>query len=168
MTTNLTQALRHGAEHALESMAEGWRELRSRAGGALTRFRSGDGGKEDDGGSADFPAIARWAFMAADVIEEDDKVVVRLEAPGMRREDFTVELQGAMLSVRGEKRVDRESKSAGYRVVECAYGAFRRDVPLPVAVLADKVTASYRDGVLRVTLPKAEGARPRRWAVEVK
>jgi len=49
MTTNLTQALRHGAEHALESMAEGWRELRSRAGGALTRFRSGDGGKEDGG-----------------------------------------------------------------------------------------------------------------------
>src|SRR3954449_8639249 len=122
MTTNLTQALRHGAEHALESMAEGWRELRSRAG----------------------------------VIEEDDKVVVRLEAPGMRRDDFTVELQDAMLSVRGEKRVDRESKSAGYRVVECAYGAFRRDVPLPVAVLADKITASYRDGVLRVTLPKAE------------
>jgi len=134
MTTNLTQALRHGAEHALESMAEGWRELRSRAG----------------------------------VIEEDDKVVVRLEAPGMRRDDFTVELQDAMPSVRGEKRVDRESKSAGYRVVECAYGAFRRDVPLPVAVLADTVTASYRDGVLRVTLPKAEGARARRWAVEVK
>src|SRR4051812_11708054 len=159
MTTNLTQALRHGAEHALESMAEGWRELRSRAGGALTRFRSIDGGKEHDGGSAEFPAIGRWAFMAADVIEEDDKGVVRLEAPGMRREDFTVELQGAMLSVRGEKRVDRESKSAGYRVVECAYGAFRRDVPLPVAVLADKVTASYPDGVLRVTLPKAEGAR---------
>jgi HSP20 family protein len=168
MTTNLTQTLRQGAEHALETMAEAWRELRLRAGGALTRFRSVDGGKQDGNGTADFPPIERWAYMAADVIEEDDDVVVRLEAPGMRREDFIVELREAVLSVRGEKRIDRESKRAGYRVVECAYGTFRRDVPLPVPVVADRVTASYRDGVLRVTLPKAEGSHLRRWSVEVK
>jgi HSP20 family protein len=167
MTSNLTQALRQGAEHALETVAEGWRELRSRAGGALTRFRPVEDGARA-GGSAELPAIGRWAYLAADVIEEDDHIVVRLEAPGMRREDFKVELRDAVLSVQGEKRVDRESKSAGYRVVECAYGAFRRDVPLPVPVLADKVTASYRDGVLRVTLPRAEGAGSRRWTVEVK
>src|SRR5688500_5609648 len=167
MTTNLTQALKQGAEHALETMAEGWRELRSRAGGALTRFRSVEDGKQQ-GGAADFPAIGRWAYMAADVIEEDDEVVVRLEAPGMRREDFKVELREAVLSVRGEKRIDRESKRSGYRVVECAYGAFRRDVPLPVPVLADRVTASYRDGVLRISLPKAKDAPPRRWSVDVK
>ena len=167
MTTNLTRTLKQGAEHALETVAEGWRELRSRAGGALTRFRSVEGGKAEDA-SGDFPAMGRWAYMAADVIEEDEQVVVRLEAPGMRREDFEVELRGSVLCVRGEKRVDRESKSAGYRLVECAYGAFRRDVPLPVPVVADKVTASYRDGVLRIALPKAEGARPLRWSVEVK
>jgi HSP20 family protein len=167
MTTNLTQTLKQGAEHALETMAEGWRELRSRAGGALTRFRSVEGSK-DERGSDEFPSIARWSYLAADVIEEDDEVVVRLEAPGMRREDFQVELREAVLSVRGEKRIDRESKRSGYRVVECAYGAFRREVPLPVPVLADKVTASYRDGVLRVVLPKAEGAGVRRWSVEVK
>jgi HSP20 family protein len=167
MTTNLTQALKQGAEHALETMAEGWRELRSRAGGALTRFRSAESSQHERG-SDDFPAVGRWAYMAADVIEEDDEVVVRLEAPGMRREDFQVELRGSVLSVRGEKRIDRESKRSGYRVVECAYGAFRRDVPLPVPVLADKVRASYRDGVLRVALPKAGGAAVRRWSVEVK
>jgi HSP20 family protein len=168
MTSNLTQALRQGAEHALETVAEGWRELRSRAGGALTRFRPVEDAGRAGASAADFPAIGRWAYLAADVIEEDDHIVVRLEAPGMRREDFKVELRGTVLSVHGEKRVDRESKSAGYRVVECAYGAFRRVVPLPAPVLADSVTASYRDGVLRVTLPRAEGAGSRRWAVEVK
>jgi HSP20 family protein len=167
MTTNLTQTLRQGAEHALETVAEGWRELRSRASGALTRFRSVDRGRED-GGFADFPVVSRWAYMAADVIEEDEQIVVRLEAPGMRRGDFKVELRGTVLSVRGEKRVDQETKSAGYRVVECAYGAFQRDVPLPVAVMADKVTATYRDGVLRIALPKAEDPRPLRWSVDVK
>ena len=167
MTTNLTQTLRQGAEHALETVAEGWRELRSRASGALTRFRSVERGREERG-FADFPAVSRWAYMAADVIEEDEQIVVRLEAPGMRREDFKVELRGTVLSVRGEKRVDQESKSAGYRVVECAYGAFQRNVPLPVSVMADKVTATYRDGVLRIALPKAENPRPLRWLVDVK
>jgi len=167
MTTNLTQALKQGAEHALESMAEGWRELRSRAGGALTRFRKAEGSPHERDAD-DFPAVGRWAYMAADVIEEDEQIVVRLEAPGMRREDFKVELRGTVLSVRGEKRVDQESKSAGYRIVECAYGAFQRDVPLPVSVIAEKVTATYRDGVLRIALPKAEDPRPLRWSVDVK
>lgn len=64
MTTNLTQALKQGAEHALETMAEGWRELRSRAGGALTRFRSAEDSQHERG-SDDFPAVGRWAYMAA-------------------------------------------------------------------------------------------------------
>ena len=157
--------LKEGIEHALESLSEGWRELSQRATGALTRFKP-PSAADDDGGAAasrdDLPIMSSWAFMAADVFEADDKVVVRLEAPGMRRDDFNVELHGDVLSVRGEKRLERESGGGHYRVVQCAYGSFRREVVLPVPVQADKTRASYRDGVLRIELPKAEGATAQR------
>jgi HSP20 family protein len=103
--------------------------------------------------------------MAADVFDDADKVIVRIEAPGMRREDFNLELHGDLLTVWGEKRVDREASEGRWRVVQCAYGSFRRDVALPVSVKADKTKASYRDGVLRIELPKADEARARRIAV---
>src|SRR4051812_6568882 len=101
--------VRQGLEHAWDQLAEGWRELGQRATGALTRFRPaaagagpGTGPPSDD----DLPVLSGWAFLAADVFEDDDKVIVRLEAPGMRREDFQVELDGDVLSVRGEKRFE--------------------------------------------------------------
>ncbi|HEX2539670.1 MAG TPA: Hsp20/alpha crystallin family protein [Caldimonas sp.] len=164
---NLTQQLKHGAEQAFESLSDGWRELRTRAGEALTRFRSNERHGNDGGGFEDLPAMGRWSFMAADVIEDDDKMIVRLEVPGMRRDDFHVELHGNVLSVRGEKRIDQQTKKGGYQVVQCAYGEFRRQVPLPVAVKADAAKATYRDGVLRIELPKMEDARPGSISVSV-
>lgn len=165
MTTALTQQLKHGAEQALESLAEGWRELRARAGGALTRFRPArDAATADD---EQLPSMGRWAFIAADVFDDDRALIVRLEVPGMRREDFRIELTGDTLSVQGEKRFDRESKRGGYHVVQCAYGSFRRDIRLPVAVRPDRAEARYRDGVLRIALPKAEGAAMRRLSISV-
>ncbi|HEX6363383.1 MAG TPA: Hsp20/alpha crystallin family protein [Albitalea sp.] len=157
--------VRQGLEHALESLAEGWRELSQRATGALTRFKPAPAGTAGEGAAPaddDLPMLSGWAFLAADVFEDDDKVVVRLEAPGMRREDFHVEIDGDVLTVRGEKRFERETGSGRYRVVQCAYGHFRREVGLPVHVQVDKTRASYRDGVLRIELPKAEGAKSHR------
>jgi len=104
--------------------------------------------------------------LAADVFESADEVIVRIEAPGMRREDFNVALDGDVLTVWGEKRIDRDVAHGQWRVVQSAYGNFRRDVPLSVAVQADKTRASYRDGVLRIELPKADEARARRIAVQ--
>ena len=83
----------------------------------------------------------------------------------MRREDFNVELHGDMLSVWGEKQFEREAGGGRYSVVQCAYGSFRRDVALPVSVKPDKTRATYRDGVLRIALPKADGSRVRRIVV---
>ena len=100
--------------------------------------------------------------MAVDVFDDEDKVTVRVEAPGMRREDIKVELHGDILTVRGEKQFDRESRQGRYSVVQCAYGSFRRDVRLPAAVKDDKTKASYREGVLRVELVKSDAARARR------
>jgi HSP20 family protein len=170
--TKLAKQLKQGADQAWESLAEGWRELSARASGALTRLRpapasgpvsqSGLHAARDQG----LLPFGGWAFMASDVFDDEDKVIVRIEAPGMRREDFNIELHGDMLTVWGEKRSDRELSRGRYSVVQCAYGSFRRDVALPVSVKADKTKATYRDGVLRIELPKADEARARRIAVK--
>lgn len=105
------------------------------------------------------PRLAHWAFMAADVFDDADKVIVRIEAPGLRSEDFNVELKGDVLTVRGEKRIDREATEGRWRVVQCAYGSFRRGMALSVPVKADQTKASYRDGVLRIEPAKSDEAR---------
>lgn len=168
--TKLADQLKQGADQAWESLSEGWRELSARASGALTRFWpvTAEPSATDSRPTREGPAprLNGWAFMAADVFDDADKVIVRIEAPGMRREDFNVELNGDVLTVSGEKRVDREATEGRWRVVQCAYGSFRRNVALPVAVKADKTKASYRNGVLRIELPKSAEVRARRIAVQ--
>ncbi|HSD39845.1 MAG TPA: Hsp20/alpha crystallin family protein [Rhodocyclaceae bacterium] len=170
--TKLAEQLKHGADQAWESLAEGWHELSSRATGALTRFRpapasgaAGQSGERAQQNENQLP-FGGWAFMASDVLDDDDRVIVRIEAPGMQREDFNIELHGNTLAVWGEKRSDREVKHGRHSVVQCAYGSFRRNVALPVAVKAEETKATYRDGVLRVELPKAEALRTKHISVK--
>lgn len=165
--TNLTEQLKHGAGNALASLSEGWRELRARADSALTQFRSKGDEEDASGSSGARPFMSSWAFLAADVVDSKNEVIVRVEAPGMSRSDFKLELNGNVLSVRGEKRLDQESNFDGTRVIQCAYGSFQRDVPLPCEVAADKAKATYRDGVLRIVLPKTGRSQSRRFAVGV-
>lgn len=160
-----TEQLKQGAGQAWQSLAEGWHELGERAGNALTRFRPGARAQDDEATRAAWLQAGRWGFMAADVFDDGERLVVRLEAPGLKREDFHVELGDGMLSVWGEKRFDEVEQSGRYRVVQCAYGSFRRDVPLPAAVDTGRARASYRDGVLRIELPRFEPARAHRIAV---
>ena len=168
--TKLAEQLKQGADQAWESLSEGWRELSTRASGALTRFRPAPADPSAPSAPAapedPLPRLTGWAFMGADVFDDADKLVVRIEAPGLRREDFNIELSADMLTVWGEKHMDREATAGRWRIVQCAYGSFRRDVALPVSVSADKTKASYRDGVLRIELPKSDEARARRIAVQ--
>ena len=155
--------IRQGFGSLWDSVAEGWDRLRQGAAGALTRFRPGD--KSNLPASADvddapFLPGPSWAMLGGDVFEDDRRVVVRLEAPGMERDDFDVQVVGDALVVRGEKKFERESTEGRWRVLQCAYGSFHRSVPLPAAVRADEAKASYRNGVLRVELPKREPAAP--------
>ncbi len=144
---------KRGLESALGTLSEGWRELRDRASGALVRFRPGNTE------SADGLVVSGWGFMAADLSDDDQNVVVRLEAPGMHKDDFAIEVRDDVLVVRGEKHFERESSDSRYHLVQCSYGSFRREIGLPVAVKANLATAAYRDGVLRITLPKHEAGR---------
>ena len=163
--TKLAEQIKHGADQAWASLSEGWRELSARASGALTRFRPAPASNDPTLPDERRLAFGHWAFMAADVYDGDDSLIVRIEAPGMRREDLNVELHGHVLTVAGKKRFDREASRGRYSVVQCAYGSFRREVALPVPVKADLTKARYQDGVLRIELPKADGARARRIAV---
>jgi HSP20 family protein len=160
--------IRQGFGSLWDSVAEGWDRLRQGAAGALTRFSPGEKSQLPAGSEVDdppfLPGAASWAMLGGDVFEDERRVVVRLEAPGMEREDFDVQVIGEALVVRGEKKFERETSEGGsegrWRVLQCAYGSFHRSVPLPAPVQADAAKASYRNGVLRVELPKREAAAP--------
>jgi HSP20 family protein len=96
-----------------------------------------------------------------DISETDDAYRVTAELPGLEEKDFDVSLEGDILTVRGEKRVEREAKREGYTHVETSSGVFQRAFRLPVEVDPDSVKATFRNGVLNVTLPKPEGAAER-------
>lgn len=162
--------LRHSLGSAWDSMADGWERLRRSAAGALTRFRPGAGAPlpaEADIDDAAFLPGPGWAMLGGDVFEDAQRVLVRLEAPGLEKDDFDIQVVGDTLIVRGEKRFEHEHSEGRWRVLQCAYGSFDRRVPLPAAVRGDQARARYRNGVLKIELPKAEARHPRRVEVKV-
>ncbi len=156
------EPLRRGAGEILESVAEGWERLRRRSAGALTRFRRKQAGEE----GVPLPAET-FGLLAAEVAETRDALVVRLEAPGMREEDFEVLCTDRHVVVRGEKHFEREEKDASYLLFESAYGAFERVFPLPFPVRPEGAEARYRRGVLTVRIPRAGERRERRIPVRI-
>ena len=109
----------------------------------------------------------RTWMPAVDMHETKDDLVLRMEVPGVREKDVTVSITGDLLTLKGERRWDDESKDHKFLHVERVYGQFERLIQLPMAVQADKVRASYRDGVLEITLPKAEELRPREIKIDI-
>ncbi len=98
---------------------------------------------------------------AVDLYEDKDNVIVKAELPGLKREDIEVSLQDGALSISGERKSEEKTENAEVRRTERFVGRFQRTITLPSSVKGDKVSAQYRDGVLTVTLPKAEEAKPR-------
>lgn len=96
-----------------------------------------------------------------DVVEREAEYVVTAELPGLEEKDFQLEVHRNLLTISGEKRVEQEAERKGWRWSERAYGRFERSVQLPAEVTADSASASFKNGVLTVTLPKAESARVR-------
>lgn len=107
-----------------------------------------------------------WMPMV-DVTETKDEIVVRAEVPGMSSEDITVTLQDNVLTLRGEKKQEKTEKEAAFHRLERSYGSFVRSFTLPTLVQSDKVKAAYKDGVLTITLPKAEEVKPKEITVSV-
>ena len=106
----------------------------------------------------ELPALGEWA-PSMDISETKDSLVAKIEAPGMDEKDIQVALQENLLTIKGEKKHEKEEKDEHFHRVERSYGAFTRSVRLPVAVDASKVTATFKNGLLTVTLPKTPAAK---------
>jgi HSP20 family protein len=104
------------------------------------------------------PALGDWE-PKVDVSETKDAVVVRAEVPGVDQKDIGLSLQEGVLTIKGEKEEEKEEKDKRYHRVERSYGAFARAIRLPAAVDSSKVSATFKDGVLTVTLPKTAAAK---------
>lgn len=139
---------------AWDSITDGGRELMARGSAALARFSPR---REDM--HLGFPA---WGLIAAEITEKDDALVVKVELPGLAREDCQVRIDGRSLYIRGEKRVDRDDIGDRYHLTERAYGAFERIIYLPAAVDEASVRATLKDGILRLDMQKAGAASGRR------
>ena len=160
MLDSLKQAGRnigHGLGRTWENLAEGWRELLGRSSEALTHFvRSKD--EEQKTGKA-LSTLPRWSLLAGEVEETDKEILVHIEAPGMEKEDCHITIENNILYLSGEKRFERERNESTYHIMERAYGAFKRIIPLPRNVDTDKAEASYKNGVMTVRLPKVGGGK---------
>jgi HSP20 family protein len=108
-----------------------------------------------------------WA-PAIDVLEKEDKFVVKVELPGVKEEDVNVSVVGDTLTIEGKKEAEAEVKRKGYYYTESSYGSFSRSITMPSVVDVTKIEANYDKGVLEITLPKAPEVKPKKIAVAVK
>lgn len=128
----------------------GWRPFPSRLGRLFDEMWGERGVR---GGSRLLPAV--------DIAEDDDQYVVTVEVPGARKGDVTVELHENVLTIRGEKKSEREGKKEQSRWVERSYGSFSRSFTLPSNADPNRVQASFKDGILSIEIGKAEEAKPK-------
>lgn len=122
-------------------------------------FARGDWGTEDATVPAFYPAI--------DVSETADNIFVTAEVPGMEPKDIDISLQDNVLTVKGEKRTEKEEKDEQKHRIERSHGSFARSFRLPAAVSMEKVAADYKQGVLRITLPKSDDSKRREVKIKV-
>ena len=104
---------------------------------------------------------------ALDVFDDKDHLTVTVELPGLKKEDINLSLHDGVLTVSGERKTEREQKEGETFRSERYFGRFQRSVTLPTAVDGGKVNAAYKDGILTVTLPKAEEAKPKQIEVSI-
>lgn len=102
------------------------------------------------------------------VEELEDRFEITAELPGMKKEDIDIEVQDGVLTLKGERKYEKEEKETNYHICERSYGTFQRAFTLPENVRADDIEAEYKDGILRLGLPKAEPQKPKEIKVEVK
>ena len=113
-------------------------------------------------------STGRQFAPALDVSENDDEFVVKAELPGIDPKEVDINLTGNLLTIKGEKKDEKESKGENFHRIERSYGSFSRSFQLPCEVQEDKVEANYKNGVLDLRLPKAENAKRKSVKIEVK
>ena len=105
---------------------------------------------------------------ALDLRETDDAVMVETELPGVETKDLNVEIEGDILTIRGERRHEKEDRANNTYLQECSYGAFERQIRLPAEVERDKADATFTHGILKIRLPKKHAGRTKPTTINVK
>ena len=105
---------------------------------------------------------------AVDMLQTDDEVVVKASLPGVKPEDINISITGDVLTIRGDLSEEKSTKEPTYHIRERRYGSFSRTIPLPTVVVADKAQADFENGILVLTLPKAEELKPKTITVKAK
>lgn len=118
------------------------------------------------GGSEGKSLGAVWA-PAIDVFEEDKELVIQAELPGLEAKDVDVTVEEDSLTLKGERKFEKEEKEDKYYRLERRYGLFQRTIPFPVEVKVDQAKAQFKDGVLRITIPKIEERKVKKIKVKV-
>lgn len=111
-------------------------------------------------GGWETPFFQRSRCLAIDIADNEEAVVVKAEVPGCKADDIEISVHGNTLTISGEKKLEEQRKEKGYYHLERSCGSFRRDLDLPADVDPEKVEAVCKDGVLSITLPKTEKAKP--------
>ena len=106
--------------------------------------------------------------LALDMYQTDDDVVVKASLPGLKADDVQINITGDVLSIKGEMKEKSETKEKNYHIREQRWGSFERSVMLPTSVVSDKAKAEFEDGILTITLPKAEEVKPKIVTVKAK
>jgi HSP20 family protein len=149
--------LERSVARAWEALAEGWREVLVRGSGSLTHFVRGAKRKRSAGANEDFP---QWALLAGESWETAKSIIVRVEMPGIRKEDIDVSIYRGGVRIRGEKRSPDHPERYLYHLMERAFGRFERTIPLPDNIDGANAEVSYQDGVLTVIVPKTRASPP--------
>jgi HSP20 family protein len=113
------------------------------------------------GGAPDSTSFVSWV-PALDVYEEKDNYVVKAELPGLTKEEVQLSLEKGTLTISGERKSEAKNEGTEVYYSERSYGRFQRTINLPESVAADQVKAQFKDGILTVTLPKSEEAKPKK------
>jgi HSP20 family protein len=109
-----------------------------------------------------------WSAPAIDMYQTDDEVVVKAALPGFKADEVQINVTGDVLTIRGERAHEEEKKEKAWHIREQRWGSFERSVALPTAVTSDKASADFENGILTITLPKAEEVKPKTISVKAK
>ena len=159
--SNLNQ-ITHNLRDSVDHLAEGWQQLWNKGKNAITRFTP-EG--TDDSTKSPPQFSNRWGVLSAELKETESKITIMLEVPGMESDDFDIQIDKSALRISGHKTYASDKSEGKYFITERAYGQFERVIPLPCEVDDQGAQASYKKGVLELTLQKHSSAKPRKIVV---
>lgn len=106
-------------------------------------------------------------YPAVDIHEGDKAIAIKAELPGIKKDDVHIDVHDGVITLKGERKFEKEDNKENYHRIERSYGSFFRSFTLPSTVDVEKINATYKDGILEVTIPKTEEAKPKSIPVEV-